>query len=393
MAPHIAVDRQRAAAKHARMNPVSSWLTLAAAPGIGAAAARRLLERFGSVEAVLAASRGQLEAAGCAAPTIDALHQPDSAALERSLAWLAQPQRTLLWPGHEHYPHLLAAVPGAPVTLFVDGDPALLQEPQIAIVGSRNPTHTGKDTAISFAASLARCGLIVTSGLARGIDAAAHEGALRAGGPTIAVCGTGPDMVYPAENRALAARIRDNGALVSEFPPGTPARAAHFPQRNRIIAALTCGTLVVEAAQRSGALITARYASEYGREVFAIPGSIHNPLARGCHRLLRDGAKLVESAADVLAELGSLIALEDPPRNAEPTASAMVTEATETLDADYQALLDCIGWEPTATDEIVTRSGLTTNEVSSMLLILELRGYVSPAPEGGFSRTRKSLNQ
>lgn len=365
------------------------WLALARAPELGSVRTERLLERFGSIAAVYAAGRAGLASCGLSAASIAGLLEPDKDAIARDRGWLAQPDRHLVWRGHAAYPRLLTEVAGAPPVLFVDGDASLLGEAQIAIVGSRNPTRTGAETASAFAAQLARSGLIVTSGLAAGVDAAAHAGALQAGAPTIAVCGTGLDRVYPESSTDLAQRIRARGALVSEFPPGTPARREHFPQRNRIIAALSLGTLVVEAAQRSGALITAHRAIEYGREVFAIPGSIHNPLARGCHRLIREGAKLVESAADILIELGAVAAVAEVLPTQEPAAPA----PEDALDHDYEKLLECLGWEPTPVDTIVARSGLTAHEVSSMLLILELRGFVSPAPHGGFSRTRKRLNK
>lgn len=371
------------------MDDLTRWLALVRAPGLGAVRAQGLLDRYGSITNLFDAGRAALSNSGVAPQAIDGLLEPDLAAIERDRGWLAQPGRALIWRGHEHYPRLLCEVAGAPVALFVDGDPALLAEPQLAIVGSRNPTRAGAETAHAFAAQIARYGLIVTSGLAAGIDAAAHTGALDAGAPTIAVCGTGLDTVYPAAHGALAREIRTRGAMVSEFPPGTTARREHFPQRNRIIAALSLGTLVVEAAQRSGALITAHRAIEYGREVFAIPGSIHNPLARGCHRLIREGAKLVESAGDILVELGAVATVSETGQ--APAAPA--DDAAEVLDDDYAKLLECIGWEPTAVDTLVVRSGLTAHEVSSMLLILELRGFVSPAPQGGFSRTRKSLNK
>jgi len=287
------------------------------------------------------------------------------------------------------YPPLLAATPGAPVALYVDGEPSLLARPQLAIVGSRTPTHAGRDNARSFASHLAGCGLTITSGLAAGIDSCAHGGALQKAASTIAVCGTGLDEVYPAEATALAAEIRQHGALVSEFPPGTPPQRQNFPQRNRIIAGLSLGTLVVEAAHRSGSLITAHRAIDYGREVFAIPGSIHNPLSRGCHRLIREGAKLIESAADILDELAPVFQAAISPENAAPQPELDDTQ----LDAEYRKLLEYIGYEATQIDTMVERSGLTANAVSSMLLVLELRGYVNPAAGGGYTRTSKRLSE
>jgi DNA processing protein len=273
-----------------------------------------------------------------------------------------------------------------------------LSLPQLAIVGSRNPTAGGRDNATSFAAHLARCGLAITSGLAIGIDTAAHQGALAAEGSTVAVCGTGLDIDYPSANSALAATIAKRGALVSEFPLGMPALQANFPRRNRIISGLTLGTVVVEAAVRSGSLITARLAAEQGREVFAIPGSIHNPLARGCHQLIRQGAKLVETADDILVELrpllGALVgaaalALQvtvPDERNASAAGPAACRAAGPVLDKAYEILLDALGFEPAGVDTLVERTGFAADEVASMLLILELDGALESRPGGRYVR-------
>jgi DNA processing protein len=252
---------------------------------------------------------------------------------------------------------------------------------QLAMVGSRSPTAPGRATAREFAAWFAGAGLTVTSGLAVGIDAASHEGALAGGGSTIAVFATGLDRIYPAEHAALAQRIRAAGALVSEFPPGTPPLRGHFPRRNRIIAGLSLGTLVVEAARYSGSLITARLAIEYGREVFAIPGSIHSPLARGCHQLIKSGAKLVEEASDVLTEL------QFPVRKEELTAHASEPRPAPELDKEYEMLLDALGFEPATIDVLVARTRLPGESVASMLLILELEGRVAALPGGRYGRT------
>jgi len=276
-------------------------------------------------------------------------------------------------------------VSDAPVGLFVRGDPAVLSLPQLAIVGSRNPTAGGRDNATSFAAHLARGGLAITSGLAIGIDAAAHQGALAAEGITVAVCGTGLDVDYPSAHSALAAAIAQRGALVSEFPLGMPALQANFPRRNRIISGLALGTLVVEAAVRSGSLITARLAAEQGREVFAIPGSIHNPLARGCHQLLRQGAQLVETVDDIFAELRALVGALAPALQAavEPESPAA---AAPVLDKAYEILLDALGFEPAGVDTLVERTGFAADEVASMLLILELDGELESRPGGRYVR-------
>lgn len=314
--------------------------------------------------------------------------EPERAAADAE--WLAQPGNRLIELGDADYPALLAESPGPPPVLFISGNSDLLWFPQIAIVGSRNPTSGGIDTAADFAASFARSGLVVTSGLADGIDAAAHAAALDAGQPTIAVVGTGPDRVYPARNRVLATRIREHGCIVSEFAPGTAARPDHFPRRNRIIAGLALGTLVVEAAQRSGALITARNASEAGREVFAIPGSIHNPLARGCHRLIRDGAALVETSADVIDALGPAaqrLASSLRGRLQAVAAASATAPAANPIELDPQRvrLLAALGHDPVGIDILAERSGLTVGELSSMLVLLELEGVVS-AQHGRYTR-------
>ena len=283
------------------------------------------------------------------------------------------------------YPPLLAHTAGGPAVLFVLGSIEALHSPQLAMVGARRPTAAGRQNARDFAAALARAGLTITSGLALGIDAASHEGALQADGRTVAVLGTGLDTVYPTENAVLANRIRERGALVSEFPPRTAPVAHNFPRRNRIISGLSRGTLVVEATHRSGSLITARLASEQGREVFAIPGSIHNPMARGCHQLLREGAKLVESAGDILEELAPLLQLDLPA--AEPETEPASAGAPE--DPEYRLLLNSLDFAPTSVDSLVERTGLTPDVVSSMLLMLELQGHVEASPGGRYSRVNK----
>lgn len=286
--------------------------------------------------------------------------------------------------GHPDYPPQLLAIPDPPPLLYLQGDPTSLTAPAIAIVGSRGPTPAGRDTAREFARRLAAAGLVVTSGLAAGIDAAAHRGALQAGGRTVAVCGTGLDLTYPAHHRALAAEIAAAGALVSEFPPGTPPLPAHFPRRNRIISGLSLGVLVVEARHRSGSLITARLAAEQGREVFALPGSVHNPLARGCHRLIRDGARLVETPEEVLAGLQHdlFAALPGMPTQA-PAATAI---SGGPLDTAGKILLNACGFEPVGVDTLVARTGMTAAAVASTLVLLELRGEIESSAGGLFCR-------
>jgi len=362
------------------------WIRLARAPGIGARTTLALLEAFGSADAICSASPARLRSAGLGNQAIEALASVDAAALSNDLRWLNEASDHLLLaitdPG---YPELLRQIPDPPAWLFLKGDPDLLHHPQLAIVGSRNPTRGGRENATEFSRELAGQGLGITSGLASGIDAAAHEGALAADGMTLAVVATGLDRVYPASNRELAHRIADRGLLVSEFPPGTEPRAGHFPSRNRIISGLSFGVLVAEATEKSGSLITARLATEQGREVFAIPGSIHNPLARGCHRLIRQGAKLVEQASDILEELAPFIAASTlADAGASPDSAPRKEE--QPLDEEYRRLLEIIGYDPISVDEIIRQSGLTAAEVSSMLLLLELQGHVESFSGNRFCR-------
>jgi DNA processing protein len=308
----------------------------------------------------------------------------DDAGIERDLRWLEGPRRALIALGDPRYPRQLAAEKGCPVALFVEGDPAVLKRPQVAIVGSRSATVAGRDTAFDFAARLTALGFVVTSGLAVGIDAAAHRGALAAGGATIAVCGTGLDRVYPAEHASLAAEIASAGALVSEFPTGTPPVAHNFPQRNRLMSGLSRGVLVIEAAARSGSLITARHAGEQGRDVMAVPGSIHNPLARGCHRLIKDGAALVETVEDVLAAIG-FSAFAVPP-NSPADAEDGAEIPGRGLDSGAEMLLNALGFEPADVDRLVQRTGMCAPSVISTLQLLELEGRVESLAGGRYSR-------
>ncbi|QWP77175.1 DNA-processing protein DprA [Lysobacter sp. K5869] len=384
----------------------------------GASAARRaLLDACGGASAALAAGAPAWARAELSAQQIARLRGPADEALWRSAGWCADADRRLLdWlarPGRQliawndpDYPALLRRAPNPPLALFVAGEPGRLWHPSVAVVGSRSPTPAGTANAADFARALARSGLAVTSGLAAGIDAAAHRAALEAGGLTVAVLGTGPDLAYPRRHADLLERIAAEGVAVSEYPPGTEARPAHFPARNRIVAGLSLGALVIEAAERSGALITARLAAECGREVFAVPGSIHNPLARGCHRLIREGAGLVESAAEVAAALAPVAAeLADGLRRRlgapidgghaaviqagqdDPSPVSGDSDPPDFADPDYQSLWNALGFDPTGMDELVHRTGLTTAELSSMLLVMELEGRVS-AQHGRYFRNR-----
>nr|WP_211167254.1 DNA-processing protein DprA [Aromatoleum evansii] len=370
-------------------------------PGIGPERQRSLLAAFGLPAQVFAAGRSAV-AAVAGADTADLLlAAPDEARIAAALAWAAEPGNHILTLGDTAYPRGLLEIPDPPVLLYVKGDPALLSSNALAIVGARSATPGGVANAQAFAQHLAGAGLTIVSGLALGIDAAAHRGALeQADGKTVAVIGTGADRVYPARHQALAREIARRGAIVSELPLGTPALPHNFPRRNRLIAGLARGVLVVEAAVGSGSLITARLASECGREVLAIPGSIHSPLARGCHRLIRDGAKLVETAADVLDELawgGSASPPVQPsPRSAargrkraaEAASQALFPPpAPETgLPPEQAAVLDALGHDPLDVDTLAARSGLTLDALYAILLSLELDGRISRLPGGRFQR-------
>jgi DNA processing protein len=369
-------------------------LLILAATGGGVAARRRLLDSHRTALAALAAGARDWRSHALDDAQIQALRQPDTAALERSRAWLAEPDHHLLGWHDPDYPALLRRIASPPLVLFVAGDPGCLWHPSVAVVGSRSPSAGGRDNAMEFAHALAASGLGVTSGLAAGVDTAAHEGALAAAGRTIAVLGTGADVPYPRANAGLHGRIAATGAIASELPPGTPPQREHFPSRNRIIAGLALGTLVIEAAERSGALITARMATECGRDVFAVPGSIHNPMARGCHRLIREGAGLVESADEVIAAIGSAAAeLADAlrgrlavPSSSDP-AAAGPSRHWEPPEGDHQRLWQALGHDPTGMDRLVSRTGLTVAELSSMLLVMELEGRVE-VEHGRYSRKR-----
>lgn len=362
---------------------LQDWLILLHAPGVGPRNYAHLLAQFTTPQAARRASRSALQALGCGAVTVDYLAADTWPEVERDLAWLADTDNHALTLHDPAYPPLLRQLSDAPPVLFVRGAVEVLSTPQLAIVGSRNPTPGGAEAAYEFAAHLARAGLTITSGLALGIDAASHRGTLAADGATIAVAATGLDRVYPASHRELAHDITVRGALVSEFPPGTPPLPEHFPRRNRIISGLSLGTLVVEAALRSGSLITARHAVEQGREVFAIPGSIQSPLARGCHALIRQGAKLVERANDIIEELGALADFNAAAGAAQLSADG--ASAPAFVDPEYQKLFECMDFVPISIDQLVQRSGLTAEAVSSMLLIMELQGRVVAVAGGRYA--------
>ena len=360
----------------------AAWLRLSLLPGVPAEAALQLAARPEGLASLCDAGAGALMGLGLPEAPARALAGSAPDWLPAALDWLDQPGHQLLTLADADYPPLLKQSRDPPLALFLRGERALIGQPHFAIVGSRNPTPQGTENARAFAEYLAGCGLVICSGLAAGIDAAAHRGALEAGAPTTAVLGCGPDRAYPSVNAALARRIAAEGLVVSEYLPGTAPLRDNFPRRNRIISGLSLGVLVVEATRRSGSLITARLAGDQGREVFAIPGSIHNPLARGGHQLIRQGAMLVETAHDILAELGPLagFAAASASRPATPDIAAPPE------DPDYRRLLDALGHDPAGVDALAGRTGLTAAEVSSMMLILELQGAVESLPGGRFAR-------
>ena len=353
---------------------LAAWLRLTLIPQIGGETQRKLLAAFGLPEQIFATDRTSLRAAiGDKADLILDFAAEES--VDRSIAWASQPGNHIVTLGDRLYPPALLEIADPPILLYVRGNPALLAEPGLAIVGSRNATPQGLRTAENFAAHLARDGLNIVSGLALGIDAAAHRGALSAQGKTVAIIGTGADRLYPARNKELALQIIEHGAIASEFPLGTPAIAHNFPRRNRIISGLSRGVLVVEAAPESGSLITARLAAEQGRDVFAIPGSIHSPVARGCHLLIKQGAKLVETAADVLEELGNL-----------HVRQALQASPTRTKADHEHPLLSAIGHGPCSLDDIVQRSGQSAACLLPALLELELAGSIAQLPGNRYQR-------
>ena len=374
------------------------WLKLVLAPALGPGTLDGLDIRPADYPALPDWSDRDLAKTGLSRKFIQAIKHPDQARLEAALQWLDHPSHHLVSRNDEYYPPLLRRIADAPLALFVNGSPEWFLRPQIAIVGSRNATPGGLSIAREFAEDLSRAGMVITSGLSLGVDGVAHRAAMDAGGVTLAVGGTGPDQVYPARHRDLARRIVDNGAVISSFAPGVGPRAGHFPARNRIISGMCTGVLVIEAGIRSGSLITARLAGEQGREVFAVPGSIRNPMARGCHRLIRQGARLVESPDEIVDELRPLIAelagelrgllTPDSPLSSESGAPAGADAIeSDAPDPQIETLLAAVGYDPTSVDEIMARTELTTQAVSSMLLELELQGRVAALGGGRYSRT------
>ena len=366
----------------------SAWATLARTPGLDVPTLTRALHHLTDARGVLEASDASRRRAGIPPLTRQFLSSAQSALSAHEHLWLENPRHHVLPFSDPRYPTLLRSAARHPIALFVVGNPEVLNDPQLAVVGTRNPTAQGRETAREFSEYLAGRGLAVTSGLAEGIDSAAHRGALAAQGITLAVLGSGVDVIYPRSNAPLADEISYQGALISGFPLGTPPRRENFPQRNQIIAGLSLGTLVVEAARRSGSLITARFAGELGRELFAVPGSIHSPLSRGCHELIRQGAKLTETVHDILSELdfSGFFAARTLTSARHPT----VVPGELGMDNDHKILLDALGFDPADLDVLVVRTGFKPAAVSSMMLILELEGHVQAAPGGRYSRVVRS---
>ena len=358
---------------------LKSWLQLTLTPGIGAGATRALLKRFGLPEQVLSQSRRELATLVNEAALAALDSKEVAAAADRALAWATEDRHHIVTLADDDYPRLLLEITDPPPVLYLAGRRELLRRECIAVVGSRNGTAQGEQNAEAFSRVLSESGITVVSGLAMGIDAAAHRGGLRGPGATIAVLGTGVDVIYPRRNDALAIEIASRGLLLSEFPLGTGPAASNFPRRNRIISGLARGCLVVEAAAASGSLITARAAADQGRDVFAIPGSIHSPLSKGCHALIKSGAKLVESADDILGELGGI----------RRSGFASTMASTAPAPGRDDGLLAHMGHDPVDVDALCERAGLSVEQVSSELLRLELAGRIAALPGGLYQRLAK----
>lgn len=364
---------------------LADWIRLEQTAGVGAETARKLLAVFGLPANIFAAGFSALNkvvSERVARALIAPLSDQTNALIEQTLAWAGQADNHVLTLAEDEYPQALLDIPDPPIMLYVKGRLELLSNPAVAVVGSRNATAQGVSNAEKFSEALCQAGLTIVSGMALGIDAAAHHGALRgsrgSSSSTIAVIGTGADIVYPARNRALAHQIAEAGCIVSEYSLGTPAIAANFPRRNRIISGLARGVLVIEAAAQSGSLITARIAAEQGRDVFAIPGSIHSPLSKGCHQLIKQGAKLVESAQDILEEL------KYP--NGGHTDTSSPVQPAGSVNPVHECLLEAMGFDPVAAEVMANRCGLDAAALSGQLLALELEGLVEMLPGGIYRR-------
>lgn len=397
------------------------WLALYTIPRCGLTTVLTLLKTFSTPRDILLASREKLLNAGASASLINYLHHPDWKSVEFCLHWLEKPHRYIFHWGDTRYPALLREISYPPLILFVTGEWSILQQQQLAVVGARYPSPTGLEIAYQFASELSERGFAITSGLARGIDGAAHQGTLATNGATIAVLGSGLDNIYPNCHQALAQTILEKGGvLLSEFFPYSRPKAAHFPRRNRIISGLSCGVIVIEASLQSGSLITARYALEQGREVFAVPGSIRNSLSQGCHALLKEGATLIENCEDVVQGLSFLpnpmsnrmvvdnrcfdkstkklaSPVEQGHELIEQEGQGLILNKTDelssaqqqlgmaTLDSQDIKLVECLGFETTSVDTLIARTGLRVDKLLARLLTLELQGYISVVP-GGYVR-------
>ena len=395
---------------------LQSWIALWRVSGVGSKSFQKLLNNIGDPVSVFSSNMSTLTQAGISEKLAHAIldAKKDQEMATPDIEWLnAAEDHHIITIQCDEYPELLKRISDPPPLLYVHGQLSLLKDPQIAIVGSRNPTQGGTNNAYEFAKHLGQTGFCITSGLAMGIDGSAHTGALEVEAPTIAVIATGIDRVYPAKHREMSHKIADNGAIVTEFPIGTQPKSSNFPRRNRIISGLSYGTLVVEAAQKSGSLITARLAMEQNREVFAIPGSIHNPLARGCHQLIRQGAKLVETAQDIMEEMASVIDINSLLSDQQVSSSSANEKSTDNKEAfgadsasskpntenqaidsnkniqtddDQQIILQEMGFDPISIDQLVVRTGINTASLSASLLMLELQNQI--ASNGGGTYTR-----
>lgn len=376
----------------------AQWLFLTCLPKFGRTRRRAMLVTIPDLTDLLTRNPATLKAYGLNGEAVAAIlawqKQDESNAVVKAVRQILldceRHEIDIVSWQHPHYPEALRHIHDAPLVLYARGDTGLLSREQVGIIGSRNATPAGLDHARRFAAELSKRGLLITSGLALGVDGAAHAGALNAGYATTAVVGCGLDRIYPNQHRRLGQRVIDNGLMISEYPPSTPARAAHFPQRNRIISGLSRGILVVEAGLKSGSLITARLALEQGREVFAIPGSIHSPVARGCHDLIKQGARLVDQVDDILEELGAAWSLPAgctlPDSGATQTAMERPeVSQLDALDSREIAVFKALGYDPKSTDALCSATGLPADQLVQSLLLLELEGLVSSAP-GGFQK-------
>jgi DNA processing protein len=362
-------------------HPHAAWLRLALCPKIPASQQRALLAAFGLPDNIFSSSVSTLGKVIGNTLAEHLVSHNSTEAVAQALDWASQSGNHLITLADEAYPKQLLDIPDPPLLLYAKGRLDLLARPSIAVVGSRNATAGGLQNAEAFAEALSCAGITIVSGLALGIDAAAHKGGLRGAGSTLAVIGTGADRMYPARNEALARQIAQEGLILSDYALGTPALAAHFPRRNRLVSGLSRGVLVVEAALKSGSLITARLAAEQGRDVFAIPGSIHSPLAKGCHQLIKQGAKLVDDAADIVDELG----LAQAGATAPAAVAAVVDVPTDTPEG---AVLNHLGFDPCGMDALAERSGLTPDALYDILITLEFEGRVATLPGGHYQRLR-----